>query len=73
MPFNVSKQTVNLKRVKVTENKEELSKEEKKRLRAQHKRHIKSRNKSKDLQKKEKMRAEGVTNVGDRFLMKGIQ
>lgn len=35
VPFNVSRQTVNLKRVKVTENKEELSKEEKRKLRAQ--------------------------------------
>lgn len=74
MPITVSRsQTVNLKRVKVQENKEELSKEEKRRLRAKNKRHLKSKLKSKELGKKEKMRAQGVANVGDRFLHKEIQ
>ena len=74
VPITVShSQTVNLKRVKVQENKEELSKEEKRRLRAKNKRHLKSKLKHKELGKKEKMRAEGVANVGDRFLHKEIQ
>lgn len=58
---------------KALQDKDELTKEERRKERAQRKRKIKSHLQHKEIAKKEKNRERGIAQIGDRFMVKQIQ